>query len=301
MQMDQLDRDQKKIIYDSERQKNERPGSLTYPLLTAMTCLFLYFAATVFLNRYWASILARLGVSGLFFFFCLGPVTGWRLAFTRQAALCVFLLCMVWAAGQWRIFRQERQPFYRGLITGGYMLFISLLSIVLSLIDAEGFNSKGTILFSTLYFILVGVNEELIFRGIMADLLLRGILGKAGKSSSDNAAGRRRTVILAAVLSSIIFSLAHFSNMQYADAFGVTVQMAGAFLMGMVLTVVYYRTRNIYSVMILHAVNDIAGAFAVTVLRSEESIACVISSYGVGELLMLIPYVIVLIVILRKV
>ena len=286
---------------DSSHRRKIRKGMADeYPLLSVGVCLLLYFAATAFLNRYWGSILVRLGINGLFVRLGLGPVTGWLLAFTRQAALCVFLLCMVWAAGQWRIFRQERQPFYRGLITGGYMLFISLLSIVLSLIDAEGFNSKGTILFSTLYFILVGVNEELIFRGITADLLLRGISGKAGKSSG-NAAGRRRTVILAAVLSSIFFSLAHLSNMQYADAFGVAVQMAGAFLMGMVLTVVYYRTRNIYSVMILHAVNDIAGAFAVTVLRSEESIAGVISSYGVGELLMLIPYVIVLIVILRKV
>ena len=264
------------------------------PLLSLSVCLLLYFAVLSFLNCYWGSFLVRLGAGG---------IRGWRLAFTRQAALAVFLVCLLFAVGQGRIFRQKRQSFYKGLITGGYMLLISVLSMILSLMDAEDFSSVDTIVFSMLYFVLIGFNEELIFRGITADLMLRFINGKMGKDEESDRAGgtgRRKAVIIAAVLSSLIFSLAHLSNMQYSDPFGVLVQMIGAFLMGMLLTVVYYRTRNIYSVMFLHAVNDIAGAFSVTILRSEQNVSGLISSYGIGELVMLIPYVIVLVVILRR-
>ncbi len=249
---------------------------------TIAVCIALYLAAAAFLNRYWGSVLIRLGVRKL---------RGWPFAFSTQAAMTVFLLCLVALCGQWRIFRQKRLPFYKGLIPGAYMLVISLVSVSADLMQAEGFSSGQTIVFSIFYFILIGVNEELIFRGIVADLVLRFF--------KDKTEGRR-AFVLAAVVSSAIFSLSHLLNIRYADAYGVVIQMAGAFLMGMVLTVVYYRSRNIWCVIFIHAVNDIAGAFSVTVLRSENNVSGLISSYGIGELVMLIPYVIVLAVIMRK-
>ena len=87
--------------------------------------------------------------------------------------------------------------------------------------------------------------------------------------------------------------------MSYADISGVLVQMLGAFLMGMVLVAVYYRTANIYAVIILHAVNDIAAAMPVTILRSEQTISDMISGYGIKDVLLLLPYIAVLFVILR--
>ena len=69
--------------------------------------------------------------------------------------------------------------------------------------------------------------------------------------------------------------------------------------MGMVLVAVYYRTANIYAVMILHAFNDIAAAMPVTILHSNQTISDIISGYGLQDVLLLIPYIVVLLVILR--
>ena len=54
-----------------------------------------------------------------------------------------------------------------------------------------------------------------------------------------------------------------------------------------------------YAVMILHAVNDIAAAMPVTILQSEQTVSDVISGYGIKDVLLLIPYIVVLLIILR--
>ena len=69
--------------------------------------------------------------------------------------------------------------------------------------------------------------------------------------------------------------------------------------MGMVLTAVYYRTGNIYAVIILHAINDLAAAMPVTIIQSDQNISDVISGYGLVDIMMLLPYIAVLMVILR--
>ena len=72
--------------------------------------------------------------------------------------------------------------------------------------------------------------------------------------------------------------------------------------MGMFLTAIYYRTRNIYAVMILHIVNDLAAALPFAILKGGDGagISGVISGYGASELLMLIPYVVLIMILLRR-
>ena len=75
--------------------------------------------------------------------------------------------------------------------------------------------------------------------------------------------------------------------------------MAGAFVLGMFLTAVYFRSGNIYTVIFLHILNDIVAALPVTILKSDISINDIISGYEAADLTMLIPYIIVLIFLLR--
>lgn len=257
-----------------------------YPLLTAAAVLFLYFTASHLFSRYWTPLLnrtlPRLGVRYMNPFLASAGMLG---------ALTVFLIVLYRMTGQIRIFRQSREPFFRGLIPGGYLLFIAILSILWELLAAEQYQSAGTIVCSIVYFILVAVTEELVFRGMVADLLLRGFW----RQRKDD-----RALFAALVLSGVIFSLAHATNLRHAEPMGVCVQMIGAFLMGMVITAVYYRTANIWVVIALHAVNDIAAALPVTVLRTDSSLSDVISGYGAAELWSLVPYAVVLAVILRK-
>ena len=110
---------------------------------------------------------------------------------------------------------------------------------------------------------------------------------------------RNKAIYAAVIISGLIFAGAHAINIQYADISGVLVQMAGAFVMGMFLTAVYYRTGNIYSVMILHVMNDLAAALPVTIIKSKESGADIISGYGAADLLQMIPYLVILIFLIR--
>ena len=198
------------------------------------------------------------------------------------------------------IFTRGRQPLPGALLPGLYLIIMSLLPFVNGLMNAEGFQSRSTILFSTIYFILVGITEELVYRGVTADILLKTFLfitNPSGDGTYNHA--NRKAIWKAVICSGLIFGIAHLSNMSHAGVSGVLVQMLGAFLMGMVLVAVYYRTANIYSVMILHAINDIAAAMPVTILKSDQTISDVISGYGVRDVLLLIPYIVVLLIILR--
>ena len=265
---------------------------IKYPLWVLLAFLVCYRVISAFMKRHWNGLLYRIGLQGK-----LHPYLSGSCFLMVMLLTILILMCL---ANQIDIFSRERKRLPGALIPGLYMIVISLLIIVIGLIGTEGFQSRGTIIFSSLYFILVAVTEELVYRGVAADIFLktfmfrscpglRGICGQEG----------RRAVWTATFCSGLLFGLVHISNMSSANISGVLVQMLGAFLMGMVLVAVYYRTANIYAVIIMHAVNDIAAAMPVTILKSEQNVSDVISGYGIMQIVSLIPYLIVLLVIIR--
>ena len=232
--------------------------------------------ALIWLRRYWLAVTARTGISGLH---------PYLQSVIREGLLAAFAIFMLAVSGQMTIFSRKTVGFRKGLVTGIYLLAVSAGTIVYEIIGAEGFQDKGTIVYSMLYFLLVGVTEELIYRGISADLILRRNPDK---------------VRMSVLLSGFLFSLSHAVNLLNADARGVLFQMAGTFLLGMLLTAIYYRTGSICLVIFLHVLNDIAAAFPVTVLQSTDRVSDIISGYDWIEVLMLMPYLLVLAVLLRK-
>ena len=210
------------------------------------------------------------------------------------------ILFLMYLMNNLHIFMRRRITIPAALIPGTYMVIISILSIVTGLISAEGFRSPGTILFSSVYFILVAATEELVYRGVTADIFLKTFLFNSnpyGSGSYDQ--NGRKAIWTSIICSGLVFGLVHLSNVSHSSVSGVLVQMLGAFLMGMVLTAVYYRTANIYAVIILHAVNDIAAALPATIVQSQQTISDVISGYGIMDIMMLLPYLAVLLIILR--
>lgn len=263
-----------------------------YPLWTLLAFLICYKLSQMFISKCWNWVIYRADLHRRLPSYFSGSVQ----LFLRTLVI-LFLMYLI---SNTHIFTRRRRPLPGALVPGLYLLVMSLLSITASLINAEGFQSKRTILFSVIYFILVGITEELVYRGVAADILLKTSLFRAnpsGEGTCDRTG--RKAIWMAVVCSGLIFGLIHISNLSRAGLSGVLVQMLGAFLMGMVLVAVYYRTANIYAVIILHAINDIAAAMPVTILRSEQTIADVISGYGMKDVLLLIPYIAVLLVILR--
>ena len=263
-----------------------------YPLWIVLVFWICYRGAQNVLYRYWGSFLYRMGLYD--------KLPAYLSASGRLFVLLSVILFQMFLINGMHIFTRRRQTLPGALIPGLYLIAASFCSIGVGLMNAEDFQKGSTIVFSITYFILVGITEELVYRGVAADILLKTFLFRANPSGDRpyERAGRR-AVWLAVVCSGLIFGIAHLSNMSHAGVSGVLVQMLGAFLMGMVLVAVYYRTANIYSVMILHAINDIAAAMPVTILKSDQTISDVISGYGVRDVLLLIPYIVVLLIILR--
>ena len=265
---------------------------IKYPIWTLVVFLIFYRVSQTFLSKCWNWVIYRAGLHRRLPSYFSGSVQ----LFLRLLVI-LFLMYLI---SNMHIFTRRRQPLPGALLPGLYLLLMSLLSIANGLMNAEGFQRRSMILFSITFFILVGITEELVYRGVTADTLLKTLLFRVNPSGDkpyDRAS--RKAVWSAVICSGLIFSIAHISKISYAGVSGVLVQMLGAFLMGMVLVAVYYRTGNIYAVMILHAVNDIAAAMPVTVLQSEQTVSDVISGYGIKDVLLLIPYIVVLLIILR--
>jgi membrane protease YdiL (CAAX protease family) len=94
----------------------------------------------------------------------------------------------------------------------------------------------------------VGFFEEILFRGILLFVLLDIFLNK------------KYGVILAVVLSSLIFGSLHIFNLFDGASMSVIIEQIGySFLMGMLWAVMYLKTKNIWLVMILHATYNFFG------------------------------------------
>ncbi len=92
--------------------------------------------------------------------------------------------------------------------------------------------------------ILAPILEEILFRGI----LMRGLI--------NNKMDPKIAIILAA----LIFGLVHFNPWQFV----------GAFLLGLVLGLVYYKTKSLLMPILLHAFNNLVSALLMLNTDSES-------------------------------
>lgn len=88
---------------------------------------------------------------------------------------------------------------------------------------------------ATLFFLFVGIFEEVVFRGI-----LFSILGKPSKHKS---------YLFFILFSSTLFALSHFSYSNIGAVFG-------AFSLGVLCCIVVIMTKNIWSSVLIHALHD---------------------------------------------
>ena len=130
--------------------------------------------------------------------------------------------------------------FLLGLIELGYVL----ISYVPNLIDGS-FSIKPltlTILFVSL---TAGINEEVVFRGVIISTLLR--------QWKDRNLFRQ-----AALVSGIVFGLIHAANIfAGADPLQTLFQVIGSVSVGFIFAAVYLRTGSILPCMFYHALHDI--------------------------------------------
>lgn len=94
--------------------------------------------------------------------------------------------------------------------------------------------------------LVVGFSEEVAFRGIVFNYLLES--------------KKEMPVLFAIVVQAAIFSLMHIFNLFFGAGLGATLLQIGyTFLIGAMLAIVLYRTKNIWFCVFLHAVYNFGG------------------------------------------
>ena len=200
----------------------------------------------------------------------------------------------IWLLKMGSIFKEKRYGLGKGFVIGLYFIVVGMFSLIVTTIStiAQGKNEMNPIwkiLVFTITMFLIGAAEELMFRGVVANLLFV----KFGKN--------RQGVWFSVLLTGIIFGAVHLFNAISPEVsfYSALIQGIVAGIMGMVFTAVYYRCRNIWVVIILHAFIDFAGLFTSGVFGTN-TLDGTIGTYSAANLFALLPYSIVLLVLLRK-
>ncbi len=188
------------------------------------------------------------------------------------------------------LLRRRGSGFFNGLLVGMYPLFF----IGYTTVGTLAFDRPDTpllplprILTFMLNMILVGVAEELVFRGIIAQTLL------------ERYGTARAGVWKACLVSGVLFGAAHLSNLLGSAPFGVLMQCVFAASLGVMLAAIYFRTGNLWVTVFLHSAMDIA-AMLIGGLYGTTSVAESVSGYDASRLLSVAVYLIPTVFLLRK-
>ena len=215
----------------------------------------------------------------------------------QETAAAALAWWMMKVCGMGDVVKKKGYGFASGLLAGMYFLVIGIYSLVvflfLGLFTVAVYPASVSvrpwylILPYVLCMMMVGVFEEFLFRGIIAGKLLR----RFGATS--------RGVWKAVILSGVLFGCAHLINLRGSSVTGVLVQCAVTVMMGMAFTAVYFRSGCIWAPAFLHGFVDVAAGSLTGVFDTGTTIAGTVSAYTPIQLLGAIPYIIVLLVILR--
>ena len=165
------------------------------------------------------------------------------------------------------LLRRRGSGFFNGLLVGMYpLVFI-------------GYNAFGAL--------VLGVAEEFIFRGVIAQTLL------------EHFGTSRAGVWKACLLSGVLFGAAHLTNILSSAPFGVLMQCVFAASLGTLFAAIYFRTGNLWVTVFLHGAMDIS-SMLIGGLYGTTTVADAVSGYDASMLLSVLLYLIPTAVLLRK-
>jgi membrane protease YdiL (CAAX protease family) len=127
-----------------------------------------------------------------------------------------------------------------------WMLLIPVIFPGLAFItdfDIRCFDEIAVLIFSTLAIFVMALMEETVFRGV-----IQGYITRQYPAMSNH----HKCLITAS-----LFSLIHFSNLQYYELIGVIQQVVFAFYMGLLLSALLIRTNSVWMLGVTHAVLNV--------------------------------------------
>ena len=193
--------------------------------------------------------------------------------------------------GRTGLLRRRGSGFFNGLLVGMYpLVFIGYTvfgSLVLGRPENGVLQPAARIVTFLVSMAMVGVAEEFIFRGVIAETLL------------EHFGTSRAGVWKACLLSGLLFGAAHLTNILGSAVFGVLMQCVFAASLGTLFAAIYFRTGNIWVTVFLHGAMDIA-SMLIGGLYGTTTVAEAVSGYDASMLFSVLLYLIPTAFLLRK-
>lgn len=187
----------------------------------------------------------------------------------------------------------NKKGFKKGLILGIPFLIIGIGSVIFSNIGADFSNIRHISIFNTILFtinmLFVGINEEIWMRS----LVLNGLMKKYEKNS----------IWKPIIISSLIFGLVHLPNIFFVEPLTLLIQVINAMCGGILFATIFIKSKNIFSVIIIHALTDWISLFIASCFIGANSALSM--SINLGQALFMIaggslPPIIISMILLRK-
>lgn len=254
-----------------------------HPILYCILSEVLFLGSMVVFSLLATIVLAAAGAD-------FDTMDGYLFGSVQEAVGLAVALLLLTRTGRLNLLRRRGCGFLNGLLVGMYPLFFI------------GYTAFGTLAFGRpdtpllplpriltflLNMILVGVAEELVFRGIIAQTLLE----RYGTACAG--------VWKACLVSGVLFGAAHLSNLLGSAPFGVLMQCVFAGSLGVLFAAIYFRTGNLWVLVFLHGAQDAASLLAGG-LYGTENMSTAVSSYDSTMLLSVLVYLIPTFFLLRK-
>lgn len=133
----------------------------------------------------------------------------------------------------------------KGLLLGFTLIVFTILQMALIYSNALDKNivfNLITMLNTVIYCISIGLWEETLCRG----LLLTNMLKKWGNT--------KKGLVISIILSSVIFGGLHIISAFNAGLIPALIQVSYASIMGILLAIIYIKTKSLWSVIVLHII-----------------------------------------------
>lgn len=143
------------------------------------------------------------------------------------------------------VFTERKKKFWKSVCLGLPMLLVAIVNFVINITSLKTFSITNFINVLILC-IFVGIAEEFLCRGWLQNEFME-------RFSDD-----KKSVIKSIILASLVFGVMHIVNVGSQTLFETILQIINATALGMLLGSIYYKTKNIWSVIFLHAFYDFA-------------------------------------------
>ena len=193
--------------------------------------------------------------------------------------------------GRLGLLRRRGSGFFNGLLVGMYPLGLICYNLYAKLIfgrpDDRPLRTGFQIFWFFVAMFAIGLAEELVFRGVIAQTLL------------EHFGTSRAGIWKACIVSGLFFGGAHLSNLLSSAPFGVLMQCVFAASLGVLYAALYFRTGNLWVMVFLHGANDLS-SLLIGGLYGTETIASAVSTYDLSMLFSVLVYVLPAMFLLRK-